>query len=63
MVNVCTICGKRTTFGSKVSNSYRHTKRRWKPNLQKVNAWINGARKRITVCADCIKAGKVKKAI
>ena len=62
MARVCEICGKGPSTGSKVSTSYRHTKRRWLPNLQTVTAVVNGARKRITVCTACLKAGKVQKA-
>ena len=62
MPKVCEICGKGSSVGFKVSASYRHTKRRFKPNLQTVTALVNGARKRITVCTACLKAGKVQKA-
>lgn len=62
MAKVCEICGKKASVGSKVSKSYRHTKRRWEPNLQTVRAIVNGARKRIKVCTACLKAGKVQKA-
>jgi large subunit ribosomal protein L28 len=40
----------------------RHTKRTWKPNLQRVRALVNGSPKRIYVCTSCLKAGKVRKA-
>lgn len=62
MARACEICGKKTSVGFKISNSYRHTKRRWKPNLQTVTARVNGARKRMRVCTACLKAGKVQKA-
>ena len=61
MARVCQICGKRPSVGYKVSPSYRHTKRRWRPNLQRVTALVNGKRKKIRVCTSCIRAGKVKK--
>jgi len=38
-------------------------KRRFLPNLQSVRALINGKPKKIRVCAKCIKAGKVTKAL
>jgi large subunit ribosomal protein L28 len=38
------------------------TLRRFTPNIQTVNALINGKKKKIKACAKCIKAGKVKKA-
>ena len=62
MAKVCQICGKKPSVGYKISPSYRHTKRRWLPNLQRVTAVINGHRKRIVACTSCIRAGKVKKA-
>lgn len=38
------------------------TLRRFIPNIQTVNAVIDGKKKKIKACAKCIKAGKVKKA-
>jgi len=38
------------------------TRRRFLPNLQSVNALINGKRKKIRVCTKCLKAGKITKA-
>ncbi|HPY62782.1 MAG TPA: L28 family ribosomal protein [Kiritimatiellia bacterium] len=38
------------------------TKRRFKPNLQKLRAKVGGGVKTMTVCASCIKAGKITKA-
>jgi large subunit ribosomal protein L28 len=40
------------------------TRRTWKPNLQSVKILDeNGQKERIKVCAKCLKAGKVKRAI
>ncbi|NLO04481.1 MAG: 50S ribosomal protein L28 [candidate division WS1 bacterium] len=58
----CYTCGKGPSTGYNVSNSMRHTKRTWKPNLQRVRALVNGSPKRIYVCTSCLKAGKVRKA-
>ena len=63
MAQVCDVCGKRVSTGSNVSNSQRHTKRTFKPNLQRVRAYVDGVPRRIKVCTSCIKAGKVKKAL
>ncbi len=38
------------------------TKRRWNPNLQTVRVAHGGSTRQVTVCAKCIKAGKVVKA-
>jgi len=60
----CDVCGKGTTTGNSVSHSNTKTRRTWKPNLQSVKILDdNGLKKRIKVCAKCLKAGKVKRAI
>ncbi len=61
MSRVCDICGKRSIVGYKISHSHRKTKRKWFPNLQKVRAVVNGSRRKVTVCAKCLKAGKITK--
>ena len=63
MANRCEICGKGTSFGKQVSDSNRRTNTKRKPNLQKVKAWKDGKKVRMTVCTKCLKSGKVKKAI
>jgi large subunit ribosomal protein L28 len=63
MSKVCQICGKKPSTGHNVSNSYRHTKRRWEPNLQPVRAATPQGSKRMRVCTSCIKAGKIQKAV
>ena len=63
MAAVCEVCGKHPSFGSNVSHSQRHTKRRWTPNIQRVRAIVNGSPKRLHVCTSCIRAGKVQKAV
>jgi large subunit ribosomal protein L28 len=35
MPRVCIKTGKKTSFGNTRSHSLRHTRRTWKPNLQK----------------------------
>ena len=59
---VCSVCGKKPSTGCNVSNSQRHTKRRWEPNLQRVHAVVNGATTHVRACTSCIKAGKIIKA-
>jgi len=63
MASICSICGKKPSFGMAVSHSHRRTKRRWSPNIQRVRAKVNGQTKRIDVCTGCIKAGKIEKAV
>ena len=63
MAKVCEICGKKPITGNNVSHSHHKTRRRWLPNLQMVRAKIDGVVKRIKVCTNCLKSGKVLKAI
>lgn len=51
----CESCGKIPTFGNQRSFSMRATRRRFKPNLQKVRVLENGKYVRKTLCAKCIK--------
>ncbi len=63
MSKVCEICGKRPMKGCNVSHAHNVTKRKFNPNLQRVRAVIKpGHVKKIMVCANCIKSGKVEKA-
>jgi large subunit ribosomal protein L28 len=61
MAKVCEICGKKPLYGNKVSHANNRTRRRWEPNLQRVRVLVNGAPRKIRVCAACIRAGKVLK--
>ncbi len=63
MASVCDICGRRPGFGMKVSHSHRRSNRRWNPNVQRVRALVNGTPRRVNVCAKCLKAGKVQRAV
>lgn len=62
----CEICEKTLAYGNKLSITRSHiskrTSRTWKPNLRSVKAMVDGQAKRITVCAKCSRAGKVKRA-
>jgi large subunit ribosomal protein L28 len=62
MAQVCDICGKGPQFGNNISHAHNVTRRRWNVNLQVVKALVNGAPKRLRVCASCIKSGKIAKA-
>lgn len=74
MSRVCEVCGKGVRTGSSI---IRHglekrkggiglhttavTKRRFKPNLQKVRVVENGSHTRKTVCTSCMRSGKIQK--
>jgi large subunit ribosomal protein L28 len=62
MAMKCKICGKGPSFGNVVSHANNTRRRRWNPNLQRVHALIDGARKQIRVCTSCIRAGRITKA-
>jgi large subunit ribosomal protein L28 len=74
MARECYICGKKPVSGRTIARRGMakskggvgqritgKTLRRFSPNIQMVNAIINGKKKKIRACAKCIKAGKVKK--
>ena len=63
MSKVCTVCGKKPSYGNNRSHSMVATRRRFEPNLQKVRVLLNGVAKRAYVCTRCLKAGKVQKAV
>lgn len=76
MSQVCLICGKKTQVGNQIERRglakwkggvgrkiTGKTKRKFKINLQRVRAKIDGAVKKIRVCTRCISAGKVTKAL
>jgi large subunit ribosomal protein L28 len=74
MARECELCKKKTVVGRQYS--YRgkakaeggvgikitgKSKRKFKPNVQRVRAVVNGEVRRIKVCTNCIKSGKVVK--
>lgn len=62
----CEICEKTLSHGNKISIARSHVSRRatrtWKPNIRTIKAIINGQPKRISVCAKCLRSGKVNRA-
>jgi len=63
MARQCVICGKGPRTGNRVSHANNKSRRRFEPNLQSVRARIDGTVRRVRVCASCIRAGKVEKAV
>ena len=63
MACICEICKKGEMAGNNVSHSNRHTKRSWKPNIQRVRAVVDGTVSRVNVCTRCLRSGKVTRAI
>ncbi len=63
MAKVCVICNKSKSTGYQISHSNIKTKRKWRPNIQKIKILLNGSPRRANVCSRCIKAGKIERAI
>ncbi len=59
----CSICGKGPSFGNNVSHANNRTPKVWRPNVQRVKAIMDGTVRHVNVCTQCIKSGKVVKAI
>ena len=58
MSRKCELCGKGTQHGNKVSKSYNHTLRTWKPNLVSVKLQDElGSVATIKVCTQCLRTG------
>ncbi|MDL2306560.1 50S ribosomal protein L28 [Desulfovibrio sp. OttesenSCG-928-C06] len=64
MAKQCEVCGKITQVGNSVSHSNIKTKKRFKPNLQKVrHQAANGQVHSMTVCTRCLRSGAVTKPV
>lgn len=50
----CSVCGKSARSGHNVSHSQIHTKRKFKPNLQKVYGLL--------LCTSCLRTAKKQNA-
>ena len=57
----CEICGKGVHFGNNVSHSHRRSNKAWHANVQHVSVLLNGAKRRMNVCASCLRSGKVER--
>jgi large subunit ribosomal protein L28 len=62
MSRVCDLCGKKPLKGHNISHAHNITNRRFNPNLQRVRAMKDGQVKKMVVCTNCIKSGRVVKA-
>ncbi len=74
MSRVCQYCGRRTQVGNSIARrglakpkggiglkTTGVTRRRFKPNVQNMRAWVGGSMVRVRVCARCIKSGVIAK--
>ena len=62
MARVCEVCGKGPQFGNNISHAHNVSKRRWNVNLRPVKAKVGGQARKMRVCANCLRSGKVTKA-
>lgn len=63
MSRTCDICGKHPMYGNKVSKSFNHTHRTWKPNLLKVKTELDGTTHTLNVCTRCLRSGFITKKV
>ena len=61
MSAVCEICAKRPHISYQVSFSHKRSKRRWRPNIQRIRILDGKTVRRARVCTSCMKAGKVQR--
>jgi large subunit ribosomal protein L28 len=59
----CDICGKAPIFGKQISHSHKLSNRKWSVNIQKVRIKENNTIRKANVCTQCLKSGKVQKAV
>ena len=59
----CAICEKSVHFGNNVSHSNRKSSNMWKSNVKSVRVKTeNGGVKKMYVCTNCLKSGRVERA-
>ena len=63
MSRVCPVTGKGSLSGNKVSKSYNHVRRIWKPNIVSVKTEIGGTTMTIKMCTRCLRSGYVEKKV
>jgi large subunit ribosomal protein L28 len=58
----CEVCGKEVASGNRISIARSHVSRRasrtWRPNLRTVRVEVNGEKKKMHVCAKCLRSSK-----
>ena len=74
MARVCELCGKHTRSGGQIARRglpkkkggvglriTGHTLRKFRPNIQRVRAEVDGVVKRVKICTRCLRSGKITK--
>lgn len=62
MAKECYFTGRKTQTGNNRSFALNSSKRKFKPNLQKVRVMVDGKPKKVWVSARALKSGKVERA-
>ena len=57
----CNLCDKRPAAGKSVSHSHRAVNRRFLPNLRRMRIIERGVVRRVYVCTNCLRSGRVHK--
>jgi large subunit ribosomal protein L28 len=70
----CDVCGKKPHLGNQIARRGKAkylggvgrkitgiSRRTFRPNLQRIQAEVNGSVQRVRVCVQCIRSGKVKR--
>lgn len=57
----CDICGKGPQVGNTVSHANNRHKRRFEPNLQRQRVLLDGRVRRVNVCSECIRSGRIQR--
>ena len=73
---MCEVCGKRAQMGNRVETRGKAkylggvgtkvtgiSRRKFKPNLQRVKAAVGGGTKRVRVCTQCLRSGAIRKVV
>lgn len=55
LVAMCDRCGKHKQAGNNVSHSNLHTKREFRPNIQKTTMMVDGRKQRLNLCTRCLR--------
>lgn len=76
MARVCEVCSKRTESGGMIARrglpkkkggvglkTTGRTLRKFKPNIQRVRAVVDGKATRVRICTRCLKSGRVQKTV
>lgn len=75
MAQACHICKKSVVFGNQIARrglpkrtggiglkTTGISRRKFRPNLQRIHILLDGKRFRARVCTKCIRAGRIRKA-